>query len=170
MPWVLSEIRHEGVDVDSFGYAADALENMTAPLTLMGDDILKSTAEGFATDGASNDRPWEDLTPEYGRWKVEHGPGVPKLVGLRSEGMKGSRPQTYGVSGEMKKDLLAPDSLHITPRSLMYLPLSEIAGFHQTGTPRMVARPPVVITERQLIGWDGILADWVDETLGGAGL
>lgn len=162
MPWVESKIQHPEVTGKAFQDASVALEDMTEPLSLIGDNLLASVSLNLATQGASTDDPWPELTPKYRRWKNAHGPGLPMLVGLHRAGGG-----AYAVSGMMRRELLMPAALHVTPRSLMYLPLSDIAGFHQEGTPRMRARPPVRITERQLLEWDAIAEEWLDSVLTG---
>lgn len=170
MPWVEARITSSEIDVEPFNDVITRLENMTTPLTLMGRDIVSGVVESFATEGASGGKAWVPLTPVYGNWKAARGPGVPKLVGLRRRGPKGQRPQTYSMSGEMERDLLADEAVKVTPRTLAYLPESNIAGFHQEGTPKMAARPPVPLLERELMDWDTILADWVSGVLDEAGL
>ena len=170
MPWITTQIKGSDIDIVPFEDAVTMLRDMTEPLTLIGGRVRAGVAEAFITQGASGDQPWRELTPEYGRWKATHGPSLPLLVGLRRTGQKGHRPQTYSVSGHMRELMLSPAALHVTSRIMSYLPQSDIAGLHEEGTPRMVARPPLMIPERELLEWDKITDNWVAGILESVGL
>lgn len=136
--------------------------DMTEPLVAIGKDLRRSVDAAFASQGATGATgPWAPLSLTYGHWKESQVPGVPILVGLRATGMPGSRPQTYAPSGEMRRELLDPAATYIGPRRLLYLPLSDIAGWHETGTPTMPARPPVDVSLPFLHSIDRAFARWL---------
>lgn len=150
--------------LEEFG---DAIADMSAPLGYVGDRLLAGVAEQFETEGAWGNQPWKQLSDGYREWKEAHGPGLPLLVGLKATGRKGTRSnpiegKSYMPSGKMRVELLAPSSVKVSPKRMVYAPVSNIAGFHQEGTPKMPARPPVVIPLREFDEWDAAFGDWLD--------
>lgn len=141
-----------------------AAGNMTEPLSAIGDTLVTSVAATMSSQGAGA---WPALSVPYGPWKQSHVGGVPMLVGIRPV-RKGSRahptrPQSYTVSGQMLRSLLdRAAALHITPRRLLYAPDSDIAGYHETGTTRMPARPPLALTPAMLHSFDREFATWIN--------
>lgn len=144
-----------------------SLKDMRAPLAYVGDRLRAGVAEQFESEGAWGGQPWADLTENYRNWKAEHGPSLPKLVGLRAVGRKGTRTspisgKRYTTSGKMRVELLAPSAVTVSEKRMVYAPVSKIAGYHQEGTPKMVARPPVVIPLRELDEWEAAFGEWLD--------
>lgn len=144
--------------------------DMTEPLTSIGEDLHTQIAAAFGTEGASGATgPWAPLSDVYGTWKASHS-AAPILVGLRPL-HKGSRehptrPESYAPSGTMRLELLDPLAMHVSPRRLLYAPTSDIAGWHETGTENMPARPPVDVNmtflhsvDRTFIAWFARLMD-----------
>lgn len=155
---------------ERFDALGERTENMTEPLTQIGEDLHTQVAAQFGTEGASGATgPWQPLSEIYGEWKAARS-DAPILVGLKPL-QKGSRehptrPQTYEPSGEMRTELLDPLAMHVTPLRLLYAPTSDIAGYHETGTDRMPARPPVDVSvtflhslDRTFLSWFAKLAD-----------
>lgn len=154
--------------------------NMTVPLTRIGEDLHTQMEAAFASQGATGaSGRWKALSPAYAAFKEKHKPGLPTLVGLRPT-IKRTRSsprtpaQEYVTSGRMMKQLLVPltdhATWHVTPRRLLYAPLSNIAGYHQDGTPRMPARPPVDPTVTFLHSIDRQFVTWVADLIDAAGL
>ena len=150
--------------------------DLTEPLTVIGEDMHTQVAAAFATQGlAGASGKWVQLSPQYGAWKQKHGPGLPILVGLRPKSWVGHRSspagkrrnvhQTYETSGRMMTEMLVPlrDKLtwQITPKRLRYTPASNIAGWHQTGTDRMPARPPLNLSLTFLHSVDRAFTRWL---------
>lgn len=171
-----SRIVETSARFDALGRRA---EDMTTPLTRIGADLHAQISAAFATEGSTGaSGPWRQLSPAYGAWKQRKRPGTPILVGLRPT-HKGTRehptrPESYEPSGRMREQLLVPlgdrSTWHVSPRRLLYTPLSNIAGFHQTGTPRMPSRPPVDPTVGFLHSIDRQFAVWLNELLEQSGL
>lgn len=171
-----SRILETSAKFDALGRRAG---DMTVPLTRIGEDLHAQIAAAFATQGATGaSGRWRQLSPAYGAWKQRKRPGTPTLVGLRPT-RKGSRshptrPQTYVPSGRMRQQLLVPlvdrTTWHVSPRRLLYAPLSNIAGFHETGTDQMPARPPVDVGLNFLHSVDRTFVQWFAELLGQSGL
>lgn len=140
--------------------------DMSEPLAQVGGDLRRSVAAQFATQGGQGATgKWTVLSDNpaghgYASFKESHVPGVPILVGLRRTGPKGQRPQSYEPSGQMRRELLDPLATDVSPRRLLYAPISDIAGWHETGTDTMPARPPVDLSlaflhsvDRAFVGW-----------------
>lgn len=165
----------ERVEYQQFEAFGESLKDMSGPLGYVGERMLEGVGKQFDTEGASGDRPWDQLTDLYRQWKETHGPGLPILVGLKAVGQKGTRQapvmgKTYEKSGKMRAEMLAPTAVKVTANRMTYMPISDIAALHQEGTPRMVARPPVVIPLRELEEWDGAFVEWLDGLIEQAGL
>jgi len=89
--------------------------------------------QAFATQGASTGRPWAPLSPSYAAWKARRGYAYEGLL-VRS--------------GDLSSALMHPERSRVgvwdpQPSSLRVGTTREGAIFHQTGTRRMPARPPI---------------------------
>lgn len=149
--------------------------DMTEPLTSVAADLRTAVAAITGSQGeAGATGKWTPLSHDYGAWKAQRAPGVKMLVGLMpvgdltegkdSLGRRRMR-RDYGPSGRMLRTLLTPitDKVtwHIAPKRLAYLPTSDIAGYHETGTEKMPARPPVDLTPAFLHSIDREFAVWL---------
>lgn len=116
------------INIEAFGethvartlqVAADRSRDMSEPLGELMDQILDSVEAQFDTEGAAaHGVPWQKLSDLYGAWKAEHYPGRPILV----------------RDGAMKAAMLDRlTAVHVGPEEAVYEPVSEIAGFHQSG-------------------------------------
>jgi hypothetical protein len=93
--------------------------DLSEPLGQLMDQILDSVRAQFDSEGAAADGvPWTPLSDEYGAWKAQHFPGRPILV--RDGAMKAAMLDRLGA-------------VHVTPEMAVYEPVSEIAGYHQSG-------------------------------------
>ena len=94
-------------------------------------------SEQFESQGARGGRRWVPLSPGYKRWKDIVAPGMPILV----------------LTGKMKASLIGKTSDTIEqfrPASVTLGTRIRYAGYHQTGTRRMPARPPIVLRSRDI--------------------
>lgn len=94
-------------------------------------------SEQFESQGSRGGRRWVPLSPAYKRWKDIVAPGQPILV----------------LSGKMKASLVGRtgDTIEqFRPASLTLGTRIRYAGYHQTGTRRMPARPPIVLRPRDV--------------------
>ena len=144
-----------GEKLDLFATSA---RGFTEPLRKIGMKIQARVAGEFASQGTIVYGPWAPLSEPYGSWKEQHAPGTPILVGIRPL-RKGTRehptrPQTYTRSGRMRLEMLDPAAVHVDPVRMLYTPESNIAGFHQTGTERMPARPMIALAPYVLHEFD----------------
>ena len=144
---------------------ARAAGDMTEPLSEIGSDLHVAVSAQFATEGAQGATgAWAPLSEAYGEWKQARS-AAPILVGLSpvDKGTRESptRPQTYEPSGMMRRQLLDPLATHVTPRRMLYAPDSDIAGYHETGTEKMPARPPVDLGATFLHSLDRTFVSWI---------
>lgn len=94
-------------------------------------------SEQFESQGSRGGRRWAPLSPAYKRWKDIVAPGQPILV----------------LSGKMKASLVGRtgDTIEqFRPASLTLGTRIHYAKYHQTGTRRMPARPPIVLRPRDV--------------------
>ena len=91
----------------------------------------------FASQGSRGGNPWVKLSEGYGKWKALHHPGKPLLV------VDGTLRDSLQGKGDGAIRDIQPDSLTLGS-SIPY------AAYHQRGTSRMPARPPMVITPSDL--------------------
>lgn len=144
---------------DRFINFAGHVDNLAEPLGMIGENLRQRIGAQFNTEGGVGATgKWTPLSATYGAWKEAHSPGTPILVGIRPT-QKGTRAhpnrsESYVASGRMKYELLDPFATHITPMRLLYSPTSDIAGYHQTGTSRMPARPIISLYPSTLRQWD----------------
>lgn len=168
----LAAFRHEAGD-------------MSPAFERIADDLRTNIEAAFGSQGANGmSGPWTQLSPGYGAWKARRAPGVPILVGLRPTSWVGKRTnppgeqrnpnQEYEASGKMMRQLLVPLADHITwqisPTRLRYTPVSDIAGYHETGTDDMPPRPPVDPTVSFLHSVDRTFVRWLAAAMRRAGL
>lgn len=154
--------------------------DMFEPLHAIGEDLRTNIQASFGSQGATGATGrWTPLSPTYADWKAKHKPGLPILVGLRptgpvSPGGGRNTHQTYGTSGRMMRALLAPlqdlVTWQISPTRLRYVPDSPYAGYHETGTDKMPARPPVDLTLRFLHSVDRQFVRWLAAVIKRVGL
>lgn len=144
------------------------MDDLSVPLGLVGQNLMQRIGAQFTTEGFSGATGrWRPLSYNYGRWKEHRAPGTPILVGIRPT-QKGSRKhpnqhESYTVSGRMKYELLDPLAMHIAPQRLLYAPTSDIAGYHQTGTAKMPARPLISVYPSTLREWDRYFVAYISK-------
>lgn len=175
-----------GVSIEGERETAEAFDELAAraqdkrePLKQTAETLHQHLEAAYDTEGAlGGSGKWVPLTPRYGKWKHRHGPGVPLLVGLRpvAKGTRETptRPEAYVPSGRMRRALLTPvtnkSTWQITQSRMRYQPNSRIAFFHQRGTRRMAARPPVYPPASFPSEVDATFTDWLDGLINTSGL
>lgn len=94
-------------------------------------------ARQFGSQGGRGGSPWQPLSKAYAKWKTLKFPGKPLLV----------------LTGKLKASLTgrSADSIHDAQKDSLTLGSSLAYGdYHQRGTRKMPARPPIVITTSDL--------------------
>jgi hypothetical protein len=95
-------------------------------------EFVKLERAAFDEEGAVGGFPrWAELTPRYKRWKERWYPGQPILQ----------------LTGAMREAVLEPVTT-TSPTMMRLVIANEYAIYHQTGTRKMVARPPVRLTSQ----------------------
>jgi hypothetical protein len=163
---------NDGTAVYSRGFdmLSSEARDMSIPLSQVGQRLVEGVGRQFATEGAWSGNPWDALSDKYAKWKEQKVPGLPKLVGVRATGDRGTRPQTYERSGQMLRDLTALSAVTVGPRRMAYIPSSDIAGYHEFGTDRMPARPPVEVPLGELREYDRTFIRWMNGLIVQAGM
>jgi len=110
-------------------------------------DFVTIEAEQFDSQGTRGGAVWPPLSPSYAAWKEKWFPGQPilQLTGV----MYGQFAIGPGMMVEME------------PLFLRMAPSTPYAKYHQTGTSKMPARKPVVLTEQDKVNWMKILHNYV---------
>lgn len=108
---------------------------------IIAEDFRKIERRQFETEGGLWRSGWPALSPEYATWKARHYPGkkILELTGRLKASLTGKGPGSV-------EDLSHPDWMKIGT-AVPY------AIYHQTGTRRMPARPPLVIPEGAKKRW-----------------
>jgi phage gpG-like protein len=130
---------------DEIARGLAVLKSSAEDLTPVWPKILKRIRQQlryhFAGEGASGrSGKWADLTDKYGTWKAKHFPGRPILE----------------LTGRLRESLVdgSADSIEILNTRFLFVGSSvPYAGFLQEGTSRMVRRPPISPTDRDVAEW-----------------
>ena len=130
----------------SFKIMADDAEDLSEPLRRIGEHIRLSVGEQFGSEGTAKGAPWAPLSADYAEWKDIHYPGMPILV----------------ATGNMRRLLLSPSAITVTPHKMVYDPRSDIWHFHQLGTRFMPARKMVVVRPDDMRQWDRYFHEWIN--------
>lgn len=98
---------------------------------------------------------WKALSPKYAAWKAARYPGRPILV----------------LRGDLKRSLISQshaDSIYKPTRSQMEIGTSkDYASYHQTGTSKMPARPPIDFTGRDKHRLIKRMQEWIVKNMRG---
>lgn len=112
-------------------------------------DFLKVEQQAFMSEGTSTGARWAPLNPRYAAWKQHRYPGRTILVGAT-----GRLAKSLGRAGADHRFISSP----LEAKMGTGVPYSV---FHQTGTRRMPARPPIRLTNEVRVRWRTIIADYM---------
>ena len=127
----------------------DSLADNSDALAAVADDLRQMMAEQFATEGAAGGTPWAPLAPSTLRKSRRTRSGILNLTGA----LLGSLTDP-GAPGHVEQ---------IDSGQLLFGSGLPYAGFHQTGTRRMPARPIVVLSGDATARWLEIVAGQIEE-------
>lgn len=98
--------------------------------------LEEATSKQFGDEGSGSTGSWAALSPEYAAWKEKYFPGEPILQRTRAlvAGL------TDSSSSTARRDI-SSDAMIFGTSGVSY------ASFHQTGTKKMPARPPLDMGE-----------------------
>lgn len=99
---------------------------------------FRAQLEQFASIGSRGGAVWTPLSDSYRRWKEKKYPGRPILV------LTGRLKRSLSVAGVGGGDQVR----ELEPLSLTIGSVVPYALYHQRGTKRMVARPPIQLIKR----------------------
>lgn len=123
-------------------------------------DLWPDVVEAFVARedlwfGKQGEGSWPPLSPEYAAWKAVVHPGKPMLV----------------VSGDLRESLTLPGRAKLAETDYMLVLGSSDpkAKWHQHGTAKMPARPPLIPTIRLKAAIARLLDIWVGYKPGGFG-
>lgn len=117
--------------------AEDQVSDLRVPLTLISKSWFQSNKFIFDVDGSSGK--YADLSEKYKDWKNQH-------AGFIYPVLKLSGALAKSITDPTDKDAI---SLILSKTSLILGSQSRTAAFHQFGTKRMPARPPILIGAEQ---------------------
>lgn len=116
------------------------------------DDFIAGEREQFKTEGGSGSGGWPPLSPVYKAWKDRHYPRRPLLV----------------LNGRLLMSLTNKNNADMVyEKGKLSLKLGTkipYAIYHQTGTSKMPARPPIELTERQKTLWPKLIQEYLFKT------
>jgi phage gpG-like protein len=142
------------INVEGVAQVAADLEEMVArahdarpAFHHIGDRLALSEREHFASEGASTGAGFSPLSPPYAAFKLRAvGPQPILRFSGRLEDTLTRRPfavdEETAVSGTWGTNV-------------------PYAAFHQRGTSRMPARPPLRVSGKELARWAGVIARWI---------
>ncbi len=126
----------------------DSLADNSDSLAAVADDLRQMMAEQFATEGAAGGTPWAPLATSTLRKSRRTRSGILNLTGA----LLGSLTDP-GAPGHVEQ---------IDSAQLLFGSGLPYAGFHQTGTRRMPARPIVVLTGDATARWLEIVRNSIE--------
>jgi phage gpG-like protein len=124
----------------AFTRFGNEVADLTPAFEAIADNFHEGEQEMFASEGGGAGG-WEKLSPDYAKWKAANYPGKPIL-------------QRTGLLMESLTDRSGPGSkFEMSPMRLLMGTGLKHAGYHQAGTGKMPARPPIKLTETQKNEW-----------------
>ncbi|MDE2097862.1 MAG: phage virion morphogenesis protein [Patescibacteria group bacterium] len=114
---------------------ADGVSDYRPIWPVIADDFYAQEKDQFKSEGTEGGEEWQQLSPEYEKWKEVHFPGKPILQ----------------RTGDLYKSLTSasdPNTVNRQERKTLTLGSKvPYAIYHQRGTSRMPARPEIQLPE-----------------------
>ena len=133
--------------VRGFEATASEVEDMTDPLTDIGELLRQDVSEQFRTEGAvgAGGR-WQPLNPAYEAWKRSEVGDEPILV----------------FTGAMRSAAISKSAISVSPKRLVYEIDDPKAIHHQRGDGNLPVRKLVDLNLSQRRAWDRVFAGWLN--------
>ena len=133
----------------TFSRWTDALSDFSPALEKIADDFLELEASQFASEGKTGSGGWKALSPDYAAWKAINYPGAKILE----------------RDGWLRDSLTVKDApfqvREISPTEAVLGTSVSYGIFHQTGTRKMPARPPIELSESDKTRWGKLVHEWL---------
>ena len=140
------EVAGEAAYVRGFEALASEVEDMSEPLSEIGEQLRHNVAEQFLTEGSTgNLGRWQPLDPDYERWKRSQVGEMPILV----------------YTGEMFAAATDRRSVTVTAKRMVYEVDDPKAIYHQKGSGNLPVRRLVDLSLAQRREWDRTMANWL---------
>lgn len=125
------------------------LSDFSPALEKIADDFLKLEQTQFATEGKTGSGGWKALSPDYAAWKAINYPGAKILE----------------RDGWLRDSLTVKDApfqvREISPTEAVLGSSLNYAIYHQTGTRKMPARPPIELSASDQDRWGKLVHEWL---------
>ena len=126
---------------------SDQMKDLRPAFIKIGEDFRKTEIKVFQGQGAYGSRSaWKQLTPKYKQWKSAHYPGKPILQ------MTGALKNSLTTKGPGNIEIITKNSITLGSDDPKF-------KWHQKGTRKMAARPPITYTKYQGTKWINIIRD-----------
>jgi phage gpG-like protein len=143
----------------TFSRWTEAVSDFAPVFSQIADDFLELESRQFESEGKAGSGGWAALSPRYAAWKQKRYPGAKILE----------------RTGLMKLSLTTNINFGIREVSATQLVLGTkvpYAIYHQKGTRKMPARPPIELSEDDKRRWSKLVHQWLYEmaaSVGGTG-
>ena len=125
---------------------ADRVDDASPAFEAMADRFAAAEQAQFASQGGFGGGGWAPLSPAYAAWKASRGGGPILVLTGALKGSLTSRP--FGVET-------------ISNKQAVFGTAVAYAGYHQSGTSKMPARPPVKLPESERREWMKIMQRFI---------
>jgi len=133
----------------TFSRWTEGLSDFAPALEDIADDFLKLEATQFATEGKTGSGGWKALSPDYAAWKATNYPGAKILE----------------RDGWLRDSLTVKDApfqiREITATEAVLGTNVPYGIYHQLGTRKMPARPPIELSESDKTRWGKLVHEWL---------
>lgn len=133
----------------TFSRWTEGLSDFSPALEDIADDFLKLEAQQFASEGKTGSGGWPALSTKYASWKAINYPGAKILE----------------RDGWLRDSLTVRDApfqvREITPTQATLGTDVPYGVYHQLGTRKMPARPPIELSESDKTRWGKLVHEWL---------
>jgi phage gpG-like protein len=148
MPVVIEfELEGVGKFTKRINKISKVCSDLTPAWKKIGEDFRRTEEKVFKGQGSYGSRSaWKPLTPKYSEWKSLYFPSKPILEAT------GSLKNSLITKGANNIEIISPLSIKLGTNDSKF-------KYHQKGTKKMAARPPITFTKYQGNKWAKIIRD-----------